>query len=65
MWLPLTEFTENRNLSASTRMTPFFANYGFEPRTGFDVNNVKNVQTTREKFEQQPAKDIGSKMKEV
>jgi len=43
MWLPLTEFTENENLSASIRMTPFFANYGFEPRIGFDVNNVKNV----------------------
>ena len=65
MWLPLAEFAENGNLSISTRMTPFFANYGFEPRMGFDVDNVKNAQTAQERFEQQPAKDIKSKMKEV
>ena len=65
MWLLLTEFTENRNLSTSTIMTLFFANYGFEPRIGFDIDNVKSAQTARERFEQQPAKNIKSKMKEV
>jgi len=43
MWLPLAEFAENRNLSISTRMIPFFANYSFEPRIGFDIDNVKNA----------------------
>lgn len=35
-WLPLAEFTANAHRSESTGMSPFFANYGFHPRMGFE-----------------------------
>ncbi|EKV18173.1 hypothetical protein PDIG_11210 [Penicillium digitatum PHI26] len=31
-WLPLAEFTANSHYSESTRVSPFYANYGFHPR---------------------------------
>ena len=31
--LPLAEFSYNNTVSATLKMTPFFANYGFHPRT--------------------------------
>lgn len=34
-WLPLAEFSANNATSASTGMTPFFANYGYHPRMSF------------------------------
>ena len=34
--LPLAEFSYNNTLSATLKMTPFFANYGFHPRTHFE-----------------------------
>ncbi|SPJ89616.1 related to TY3B TY3B protein [Fusarium torulosum] len=35
-WLPLAEFAANSLKSETTRMSPFFANYGFNPRMGFE-----------------------------
>ena len=35
-WLPLAEFALNNALNESTGMTPFFANYGYHPRIGFE-----------------------------
>ena len=35
-WLPMAEFAGNRNYSQTTRISPFMANYGFEPRMSFD-----------------------------
>lgn len=35
-WLPLAEFAGNDAASDTTTVTPFFANYGFHPRLGFE-----------------------------
>ncbi|KAG0160466.1 hypothetical protein PDIDSM_7995 [Penicillium digitatum] len=35
-WLLLAEFTANSHYSESTRVSPFYANYGFHPRIGFE-----------------------------
>jgi hypothetical protein len=35
-WLPLTEFVINNILNESLKITPFFANYGYHPRFGFE-----------------------------
>ena len=35
-WLPSAEFSINNHVSATTRVTPFFANTGFHPRLGFE-----------------------------
>ena len=35
-WLPLAEFALNNAINESTGTTPFFANYGFHPRLGFE-----------------------------
>ncbi|KAI1676228.1 reverse transcriptase [Pyrenophora tritici-repentis] len=36
LWLPLAEFAANNAINESTQATPFFANYGFHPRLGFE-----------------------------
>ncbi|KKF92183.1 Integrase p49 [Ceratocystis platani] len=35
-WLPLAEFSGNAHYSETTNISPFFANYGFQPRMGFE-----------------------------
>jgi hypothetical protein len=35
-WLPLAEFASNNTVSETTGFSPFFANYGFNPRLGFE-----------------------------
>lgn len=35
-WLPLAEFAANLHVSETTGVSPFFANYGFHPRLGFE-----------------------------
>jgi len=35
-WLPLAEFAANNHVSESTGVSPFFANYGFNPRLGIE-----------------------------
>jgi RNase H-like domain found in reverse transcriptase/Integrase zinc binding domain/Chromo (CHRromatin Organisation MOdifier) domain/Integrase core domain len=35
-YLPLAEFAHNNSVNATTKMTPFMANYGFNPRFNFD-----------------------------
>jgi hypothetical protein len=35
-WLPLAEFASNNTVSETTGCSPFFANYGFNPRLGFE-----------------------------
>lgn len=35
-WLPLAEFASNNATSETTGVSPFFANYGFNPRLGFE-----------------------------
>ena len=35
-WLPLAEFATNNQVNETTGMSPFFANYGFNPRLGIE-----------------------------
>ncbi|KAH0603597.1 uncharacterized protein H6S33_007256, partial [Morchella sextelata] len=58
-WLPMAEFSANNQVSASTKATPFFANYGFHPR--FTVT-IKSLDRTPPSLN---AKDFASKMKEL
>ena len=64
-WLPLAEFAANANFSTSIEMTPFFANYGYEPRMGFDSSAIPKAQSSRERLEQLPAKDMGERMEQI
>ncbi|KAL9563874.1 hypothetical protein ACKAV7_011909 [Fusarium commune] len=48
-WLPLAEFAANLLKSETTRMSPFFANYGFNPRMGFEPTiTVRGTPATRD-----------------
>jgi hypothetical protein len=35
-WLPLAKFASNNAVSETTGFFPFFANYGFNPKLGFE-----------------------------
>jgi hypothetical protein len=35
-WLPLAEFASNNAISETTGFSPFFANYGFNPKLKFE-----------------------------
>jgi hypothetical protein len=47
-YLPLTEFTTNNDVSETTGLSPFFANYGMHPKLNFEpdlqVNNPEEGQ---------------------
>lgn len=59
-WLPLAEFASNLHFSESTGMSPFFANYGFNPRMGFEpVQAVDTRPATRD------AELFAQKMKDI
>ncbi|KAH7478801.1 Transposon Tf2-9 polyprotein [Fusarium oxysporum f. sp. matthiolae] len=48
-WLPLAEFAANSLKSETTGMSPFFANYGFNPRMGFEPTiTVRGTPATRD-----------------
>jgi hypothetical protein len=55
-WLPMAEFAANANKSATTGVSPFFANKGYEPRMSFDV-------TTRPKEED--SQNMATKLTEL
>ena len=37
MWLPLAEFAGNNAISSTTGVSPFFANYGYNPKLGIEA----------------------------
>ena len=37
-WLPLAEFASNNTVSETTGVSPFFANYGFNPKMGTEAS---------------------------
>ena len=51
-WLATAEFTFNNKVHTVIKMSPFQANYGREPRMGFDIRkkgkNVKAEESVRE-----------------
>ena len=40
--LPLVEYTYNLAISETTKMSPFYANYGFEPKQS--IEPIENIQ---------------------
>jgi hypothetical protein len=58
-WLPLAEFAINNILNESLKITPFFANYGYHPRFGFEFIIFKNRLAAKN------AKELVLKMKIV
>jgi len=46
-WLPLAEFALNSARSESTAVSPFFANYGFHPRLGFEPITTEVTTATQ------------------
>jgi RNase H-like domain found in reverse transcriptase/Reverse transcriptase (RNA-dependent DNA polymerase)/Integrase zinc binding domain len=45
-WLPLAEFASNNAVSETTGYSPFFANYGFHPRLGFEPRTACSPDKT-------------------
>lgn len=45
-WLPLAEFAGNNAVSETTGVSPFFANYGFNPRMGVEPASPPNPKLT-------------------
>lgn len=58
-WLPLAEFAINNAMNESTKTTPFFANYGYHPRFGFEP------VTPSQKPAAQDAEAFAQKMEEI
>lgn len=59
-WLPLAEFASNLHFSESTGVSPFYANYGFNPRVGFEPIQPPNAKpATRD------AELFAQKMKDI
>ncbi|MDB5911071.1 MAG: hypothetical protein JWP34_5188, partial [Massilia sp.] len=50
-WLPLAEFASNNTISETTGVSPFFANYGFNPRLGTEPTKPcpPNVSVTQKR----------------
>ena len=47
-WLALAEFAYNNKVHTSTRVSPFFANYGYHPRMGFEPRRQTKVEEAGE-----------------
>lgn len=39
-WLPMAEFTPNNIISEATAVSPFYANYGFNPRFSVELTST-------------------------
>ena len=65
-WLPKAEFAANAAASLTTSVSPFFANYGCQPRMSFDESSIaEEGSTTRERVEFRKANSIAIKMKSI
>jgi hypothetical protein len=47
-WLALAEFSYNNKIQTSTRVSPFYANYGYNPRMGVEPCRETKVQSVEE-----------------
>jgi transposase InsO family protein len=58
-WLPLAEFAANSAYSETTKVSPFFANYGFHPVMGFEPIHTAESPAARD------AKEFAEHMQKV
>jgi len=56
-WLPMIEFADNNNRSASSSLTPFFLNKGFHSRMSFSSDQI-SYETTKQRLDAAKAEDI-------
>ena len=63
-WLPIAEFADNNATSATTGLTPFFANKGFHPRMSFGPDPT-TYDSTRARLQAAKAEDIAGTMSRV
>ena len=56
-WLPLVEFADNNNTSASSNQTPFYLNKGFHPRMDFSPDDT-TYETVKKRVDSGRAQDI-------
>lgn len=65
-WLFMAEFAANNTESSTTRVTPFYANYGFYPRMSFDAPAIIDAPVTAQtRSEREKADGLADKMKEL
>ena len=63
-WISLAEFSDNDGVSASTGVTPFFANRGFNPRMSF-CPDITDYDSTRKRLDARRAENITDQMQNV
>lgn len=63
-WVPMAEFADNDSFSASTGVTPFYANKGFHPRMSFSPDET-DYDSTRKRLDAAKAEDITNHMQNV
>lgn len=67
-WLPLAEFAGNTNVSATTQVSPFFANKGYHPRLSFDFQpklKPDEVLTAAKMESRQQAYEMAKNLQDV
>ena len=63
-WLSIAEFADNDVISASTGLTPFFANKGFHPRISFSPDII-SYDITRKRLDAVKVEDIINHMQGI
>ncbi|TKA73877.1 hypothetical protein B0A49_11860, partial [Cryomyces minteri] len=65
-WLPMAEFTANNAPSATTQVSPFYANYGFDPRMGFEPPQAQPENVSRHRqIQHQAAEEFATRMEAI
>ncbi|KAG9590724.1 hypothetical protein KCU77_g7839, partial [Aureobasidium melanogenum] len=65
-WLPLAEFAANNTASASTTVSPFFANYGQHPRIGLEpLATLPSPSSNRARLDQEQATKTAQTLAEL
>lgn len=61
-WLPLAEFAANNQASETTGVSPFFANYGYDPRW---TDELANYTTAQKDIEERTGIEHAQMLKEI
>ncbi len=64
-WLSMIEFVFNAAISASTELSAFMTNYGFESRMSFDSSEEDSSKSARERVLCRKRSNITEKMKDI
>lgn len=64
-WLAMSEFAINNQVSESTKVTPFFATFGRNPRMSFEMNLQKQAKSARERLNWTKAFEFANRMTDI